>query len=253
MKPLSLLAAVAAGLVMASPALADTVPAYIAAAVADPGRPAADTERDAARHPAESLAFAGVKPGDVVVDFLPGGGYFTRVLSKAVGPKGHVYAFVPAVFATAFPKGVDGVKAIAADPAYANVTVLVQPTFSTPVPVDVIWTAQNYHDLHNPFQGGPAPDIARVNAAFLAALKPGGTLIIIDHAAEPGSGVRDTNTLHRIDEAAVKSELTAAGFKLAGESDILKNAADPHTAKVFDPAIRGHTDQFALKFEKPAR
>jgi predicted methyltransferase len=238
----------------ATPALAETprIPSNIAAAVADPGRPKDDVDRDAARHPAESLAFAGVKTGETVVDFIPGGGYFTRILSKAVGPKGHVYAYVPEVFATAFPKGVEGIKAIAADPAYANVTVLIEPKFATPTPVDMIWTAQNYHDLHNPFGGGPAPDMAKVNAAILGALKPGGVFLVIDHTAEAGSGLRDTNTLHRIDPAAVKSELAAAGFKLVGESDALKNPADPHTAKVFDPSIRGHTDQFMFKFEKPA-
>jgi predicted methyltransferase len=253
MKPFSLMAALAAGLLLAGAAIAETstIPANIAAAVADPGRPKADTDHDAFRHPAESLAFAGVKPGQTVVDFLPGGGYFTRILSKAVGPTGHVYAYVPQVFATAFPKGVEGVKAIAADPAYANVTLLIQPAFSTPQPVDMVWTAQNYHDLHNPFNGGPAPDIAKFNAAVLAALKPGGTFLVIDHAAAPGSGLRDTNTLHRIDPAAAKAEIIAAGFKLAGESDALKNPGDPHTAAVFDPSIRGRTDQFMFKFVKP--
>jgi predicted methyltransferase len=84
-----------------------------------------------------------------------------------------------------------------------------------------------------------------------AALKPGGVFIVLDHSAEAGSGSRDTGTLHRIDEEAVKKEVESAGFKFAGESQVLRNKDDPRTAKIFDPAIRGHTDQFILKFVKP--
>jgi predicted methyltransferase len=109
-----------------------------------------------------------------------------------------------------------------------------------------VWTSQNYHDFHNI----PDVDVATINRAVFAALKPRGTYLVLDHAAEAGSGSRDTNTLHRIDEATAKQEVTAAGFKLVGESDILRNKSDPHTAKIFDPEIRGHTDQFLLKFKK---
>jgi predicted methyltransferase len=141
------------------------------------------------------------------------------------------------------------VQAIAADPHYSNVTVSLQkiPELKLPEGVDLVWTTLNYHDLHNIHD----VDVAKVNSAFFAALKSGGTYFVLDHAAEPGSGPRDTSTLHRIDEETVKQEVTAAGFKLVGESDILRNKSDPHTAKVFDPEIRGHTDQFALKFKKP--
>jgi predicted methyltransferase len=247
------MAAVAAGLAIAGAAAGQSahVPANIAAAVADAGRPKADTDRDAERRPAEVLAFAGVKPGAVVVDLLPGGGYFTRIFSKAVGPRGHVYAIVPQEIATAFPKATVAINALAADPAYANVSVLLEPinALTVPSPADLVWTAQNYHDLHDPFLG-PA-DLAKVNAAVRAALKPGGIYLIVDHADAAGTGLRDTNTLHRIDEASVKSEVTAAGFVLVATSDLLRNPADNHTLKVFDPAIRGHTDQFVLKFRKP--
>lgn len=237
-------------LAAAPPALA-AVPPNIAAAVADPHRPAADRERDALRKPAQVLAFAGVAPGESVADLLPGGGYFTRIFSKAVGPHGHVYAIVPAEIAKAFPKSLATIRALAADPAYANVTVLVEPidALSAPAPLGLVWTAQNYHDLHDPFMG-PA-DLAKVNGAVFAALKPGGTYVVLDHAAEPGSGLRDTNTLHRIDPAAVRAEVEAAGFVLAGSSDLLRNPADTHMQKVFDPSIRGRTDQFILKFRKP--
>jgi predicted methyltransferase len=238
--------------VLALPAIAarERIPANIAAAVADPARPEADRARDANRKPAECLAFAGAKPGDRVADLIPGGGYFTRLFSVAVGPKGYVYSYVPSDLDARMKKP-SAVYAIAADPHYSNVSVIHAPVakFVTPEKLDLVWTSQNYHDLHDPFFG-PA-DIPAVNKAIYDSLKPGGILVVLDHAAEPGSGLRDTDTLHRIDEAAVKKEVEAAGFKLIAESDVLRNPADTHTSKVFDPAIRGRTDQFILKFRKP--
>jgi predicted methyltransferase len=224
---------------------AAAVPAAISAAVADAGRPAADKDRDADRKPAETLAFAGVKPGEQVVDFLPGGGYFTRIFSKIVGPKGHVTALTPE---GAPEKFTVAAKAIAADPAYSNVTAVQQKVADIPAgSIDLFWTSQNYHDLHNL----PGADLVAVDKAIFAALKPGGTFIVLDHAATAGSGFQDTSTLHRIDPEAVKKEVESAGFVLKGQSDLLKNPNDPHTAKVFDPSIKGKTDQFILKFEKP--
>lgn len=253
MKPFVLIAALAAGLLTAAVAAAELAPApaNIAAAVADPGRPADDRKADALRHPAEVVAFAGVRPGDSVADLVPGGGYFTRIFSKAVGPTGHVYAIVPAEIAKQFPKSVDAVQAIAADPAYANVTVLIEPidAVSAPRPLDLVWTSQNYHDFHDPFMG-PA-DLGKVNAAVLAALRPGGVYLVLDHVAAAGSGLRDTNTLHRIDPQVVRAEVTAAGFVLEAHSDLLNNPGDTHVEKVFDPSIRGRTDQFIFRFRKP--
>lgn len=222
------------------------VPRYITAAVADPARPAADTARDKDRKPAETLSFAGVKPGDRVVELAPGHGYFTRLLSAVVGPKGKVTAVTSPAKTGAPPPPVE---AIAADPHYGNVTVSLQHAAELKLPAnsDIVWTSQNYHDFHNI----PDVQVASINHAVLEALKPGGIYLVLDHAAAPGSGARDTNTLHRIDEETVKQEVKAAGFELAGESNILRNGADPHTAKVFDPEIRGHTDQFILKFRKP--
>lgn len=235
----------------AGPTLA-AIPKPIAAAVADPARPEADRNRDANRKPAECLAFAGIKPGQTVADLLPGGGYFTRLFSVAVGPKGHVYAVAPPKRPTAAadaPEPSAAVKTIAADPHYSNVSVLVlRPAdFALPAPVDMIWTSQNYHDLHN----AQNLDIAAFNKAVFNALKPGGVFVVLDHAAEAGSGARDTSTLHRIDPEAVKKEVLAAGFQFEGESPVLHNSEDPHTAPVFDPGIRGKTDQFILKFRKP--
>ena len=242
----------AAALFLAAAAHAAAPPAYVTAAVADPARPAADTQRDADRKPAAMLEFAGIKPGQSVADLIPGSGYFTRLFSAAVGPTGKVYAVVRAKPADAPADAPDRsapVRAIAADAHYANVTVNVVPLseFALAPPVDVVWTSQNYHDLHNIKD----LNVVDFDKAVFAGLKPGGVFIVLDHSAEAGSGFRDTGTLHRIDQQAVRKEVESAGFKFAGESNVLRNKDDPRTAKVFDAAIRGHTDQFILKFVKP--
>ncbi|HEX7711247.1 MAG TPA: methyltransferase [Sphingomonadaceae bacterium] len=219
----------------------------IAAAVADPGRPATDTARDADRKPAQIVAFAGVKPGDKIAELIPAGGYYTRILAKAVGPQGHVYAIVPKFFASR-PGGLDGINAIAKQ--YGNVTVVLADLndFTVPEPVDLVWTSENYHDLHN----GPSPTIAADNKAVFNALKPGGIYYVEDHAAASGAGTTVTSTLHRIEPAAAISEIEAAGFRLDGRSDLLADPADAHDKPVFDPSIRGKTDKFVLRFRKPA-
>lgn len=251
-RSLAIVAALALAAVAGCTHAVKTSTVDVAAALNDGTRPEADTKRDADRKPADMVAFAGIKPGDKVVDFIPASGYFTRVFSKAVGPKGTVYAFVPQEMLDKRATAADAVKAIAADPAYKNVQVIVKPAteFVAPAPVDVIWTSQNYHDLHNASFG--IPDYGAVNKAFFNALKPGGVYIVLDHAATAGSGSADTQKLHRIDPAVVKAEVVAAGFAYEGESTVLRNPDDPHTAMVFDPGLRGKTDQFVYKFRKPA-
>jgi len=240
--------AFAAALMLGAAAVAaDRIPAYVASAVADTTRPAADRDRDADRKPAEVLAFSGVKPGDNVGEFIPGGGYYTRLLSKAVGPTGHVYALWPDGLAKARPQMIDASKAIAPN---VSVVLFTSGPLPTPEKLDMVWTSENYHDFHNAM-GGPPPDMAAFNKSVFDALKPGGVYLIEDHAGAAGTGATQTGTLHRIDPAAVKSEVEAAGFKLAAQSDVLANPNDPHTAKVFDPAIRGHTDKMLFKFVKP--
>ncbi len=243
------MAAAAVALLASGPALAKT-PAYIAAAVADSHRPATDTARDADRKPAAMLAFAGIKPGDVVVDLIPGTNYFSRLFAAAVGPTGHVYSFEPVEFDAIFEKHHEPVPSGTLD-GYPNDTFIHASIAKLPIPqlADVIWTSQNYHDLHDKF-AGPV-DIAAFNKAVYAALKPGGTYIILDHVAKPGSGLSATEGLHRIDPAMVKKEVTAAGFKFVGESKVLRNPKDTHDKLVFDKSIRGHTDQFVYKFRKP--
>ena len=235
-----------AGLVRAA------IPAYIAQAVADKTRPEADTQRDADRKPAETLAFAGVRPGETVAELLPGGGYYTRLLSAVVGPKGKVYALPNARRPDAAPDAPDPaarLQPITSDPHYANVAVQTIKVADVTLPpgVDLVWTSLNYHDIHNVKD----IDVVAFDRAVLAALKPGGTYLVVDHAAAAGSGFADTSTLHRIDPEAVKKEVESAGFKFAGSSDALRNKDDPHTEKVFDAGIKGHTDQFILKFTKP--
>ena len=230
------------------------VPEAVVSAVADANRPDADKQRDTSRKPVETLEFAGVKPGDDVAELLPGGGYFTRLFSKVVGANGHVYALVPAPQPNApadSPDFAARVKAIAADANYSNVSVVVEPfaQLKAPTPVDIVWTSQNYHDLHN----FPGLDVAVFNQMVFEALKPGGVYVILDHAAEPGSGARDTSTLHRIDVETVKREVLTAGFVFAGSSELLRQPGDAHSVKVFDPSVRGKTDQFLLKFRKPKK
>jgi len=234
-------------LIETAPAEAQSIPAYVTAAVNDPERPAADTARDADRKPAESVAFAGIKPGDTVLELLAAGGYYTRILSKIVGLKGHVYATVPMALLATRPAAADALKALAANPAYSNVTVLIQPTGepSAPVPVDAVWTSLNYHDLHNPGPFG-AGDVPGFNRAVLAALKPGGSFIVIDHAGAVGSGVTQTGTLHRIEPAAAKAEIIQAGFTFIGQSDAIHHPNDDYTAHSTDK-----DDQFIFRFQKP--
>jgi predicted methyltransferase len=243
----------AAGLLLGSFAVralpvhaATRVSKAIAAAVDDPARPAADRERDALRKPAACVAFAGVHPGMTIAELFPGEGYFTRIFSRVAGPRGHVYEFTP----PPKPGKTVAVKAIAADPHYYhNITVLEEPVadFHLPHPVDLVWTSQNYHDLHNI----PGLDVADFDRAVYKALKPGGIYLVLDHVAPAGSGFSDTSTLHRIDPAAAKKEIMSAGFEFVGESNVLRNPGDPHTKVVFDPSIRGHTDQFIYEFRKP--
>jgi predicted methyltransferase len=231
---------------------ANGIPAYIAAAVADSARPVDDKAQDVNRKPAEVLAFTGIKPEDKVVDLMPGGGYYTRIFSKVVGPKGKVYALQPVEMDKAAPYGLQSLKSFAGTPDYPNVAILLQPAAAITVPeqVDMIWTSQNYHDLHDPFMG--SPDMAKFDKAIFAALKPGGIFLVLDHVAPDGSGLSDTDTLHRIDPGVVKAEATAAGFEFVGESKALRNPADDHTLSIYNKSIKGKTDKFVYKFRKPA-
>lgn len=232
----------------------------IVAAVADPARPqdanfdascigrenaCAGVKLDPFRKPAEMLAFGEVKPGMKVGELIPGGGYMTRLFSKAVGASGKVYLFNgPA--ANGRPLGFQPILDDKTD--YPNVS-FVETDFAklaSPEPLDLVWTSQNYHDMHNP---GRNLDIMAANKAIYNALKPGGIYVVLDHATAPGMPFNAQ--LHRIDPAMVKSEVLAAGFEFVGESDALRNPNDPHDKAVFDDSIRHKTDQFMMKFRRP--
>jgi predicted methyltransferase len=205
-----------------------------------------DSHRDADRLPLVMLGFSGIKPGDKVAELVPAQGYATRLLSAAVGPNGRVYAINIAALNQQIK---DQTKPVLADPNYKNVSYSEQTLseLKTPEPVDLVWTSQNYHDVHNVKD----IDVGAFNKTVFESLKPGGIYIVIDHAAEKGSGFSTTSTLHRSEPDAVKAEVMAAGFEFVGSSDVIANPADDHKAKVFEQGLRDKTDRYVLKFRKP--
>lgn len=218
-------------------------------------RPEQDVAKDALRKPFEMLQFAEVKPGHRVLELVPGGGYFTRVLSGAIAAQGQVYGLVPKPHERLpdklnqiFTTGYQNLQSLAQ--SLPNVQALQQDFHQVQLPadVDVVWTSQNYHDLY--LYWGPEAT-HRLNQAVFAALKPGGVYLVSDHVGQAGADVAAISALHRIDPLLVKQQVEAAGFVLEAESPLLHNPADNHTVNVFDPSLRGHTDQFVFKFRKP--
>ena len=189
-----------------------------------------------------------MKKGQRAAELMMGGGYYTRVLSAVVGPEGHVTAWQPAQFIVF---GEEYASSAAAADALPNVDVIRSPINAPELPtgLDLVFTAQNYHDMH--LAAFPSDTARRVNAAVFQSLKPGGYYVVIDHDAVPGSGLSGVQHLHRIDVATVIEEVTAAGFVLQEQRDVLSRPADTRTTDIFDPAIRGMTSQFMLRFRKP--
>jgi predicted methyltransferase len=245
MKSRIVMAATAAALLMSSAPVfaAQAVPADVSASIADTSRPQADKDRDPARHPAELLTFIGAKRGDKISELVPGGGYVTRLLAKVVGPTGHVYATNLPTLNDRFKTGVNP---IIADSSYGNVTVVEQPfgELKFPEPLDVVFTSENYHDFQN--MGMFKTDTNALDKAAFAALKPGGLYVITDYVSAPGTGTTQTQSLHRIDPAVIKQEVTAAGFVLDGESNAMMNPMDDLTKR----SGQG-SSQIMLKFRKP--
>lgn len=219
----------------------------IADVLADPARTAADRSNDVRRKPAQMLAFIGVRPGMRVLDLGTGGGYSAELLARAVGSAGHVHA-------QASEADMARIKSALSDriarSGLKNFTAHVRP-YQDPVPPEVAPGTLDlatfffaYHD-----QGGPNADRTRMNRAVFEALKPGGLYVVADHSARPGFGNSAWNTLHRIEEAFLRREIEAAGFRLAAEADFLRNPADPRDKVVFRPDQPN--DEFVLKFVKP--
>jgi len=229
------------------------VPEYIKAAVDNPDRPQTDRQRDVNRKPEQVLEFARVRPGLKIAELEPARGYYTRILCKAVGSSGHIDAVNFVLhFSPEQIKRMGG-RMMGPTPAPKtdcdNVTYSVQAATALTLPsdLDMVWTAENYHDFHNPEFG--SPDMRTFDQTVFNALKPGGVFIIEDHAAAAGTGARDTNTLHRIDPALVKQEVESVGFKYVGQSRVLHNPKDDHTQIVFKMIDK--TDRFLFKFRKP--
>ncbi len=233
---------------LAPPLLAK--PADYTPILADPLRSDAMRKLDEGRLPAQVLDFAGVKKGQTVLDFFAGSGYYSLLLARAVGPKGAVYATNVA--------GENDDKAwapFASKIPQLHVMVMPIPAMQfAPRSLDLIFTNLNYHDLYweSDKYKFPRVDVAPVLAGWFTAVKPGGHVVIIDHAANPGGDPRDvTERLHRIDPERVKADMLAAGFVLEAESSVLRRSEDDHSKLVFDPAVRGKTDRFMLKFRRP--
>ena len=215
----------------------------LAAIVASPDRSVADRNNDVRRKPEQMLDFIGVRQGMVALDLSAGGGYTTELLARTVDPGGRVYAQVPRA-----PSA--GLTARMAKPVLDNATIVAQP-FESPVPaevaasaLDIVTIMFNYHDL-----GYMNVDRERMNRAVFAALKPGGVYIVADHAGRAGTGISESGTLHRVEEAFVRAEVERAGFRLLAAADFLRNPKDPRDRETPDPAQP--KDEFVLKFVKP--
>lgn len=216
-----------------------------ASILADPRRLEAEVARDPLRKPAEMLAFAQIRPGDIVADIRPEEGYFTRLFAPAVGDTGKVYAFVPNQTA-----GRENAFADTLASTYPNVSRVTGAleTMSFDRPLDVVFMGEEYHDFTIPRFG---VDVAAMNAAVFAALKPGGLYVILDHQAAEGAGISVAGTLHRIEAVELRRQVEAAGFVYEGESDAVRVPSDDHTLSVFDESTRGRSDRFVYRFRKP--
>ena len=202
----------------------------------------------------ELIRFAGVHAGTTVIDVYPGDGDWTRLFSDVVGPEGWVYSFVPAEVAHFKNDPLGLMRTLTKEPGRENVEAVsadLVAMLEVTQPADVLWLHLFYHDLHTALIQDKGATAADFNRAVYERLKPGGSYVIVDHAAAAGSGTSDTQSLHRIDPASVREEVEAAGFVLDEESTMLANKDDPHSVKVFDPSIKGETDRFAYRFVKP--
>jgi predicted methyltransferase len=219
-------------------------PEHIKRAIESPERPAEQRARDVNRKPAETLVLTGIEPGDRVIEIAGFGQYYTMMLAEAVGPDGHVD-----VYDLPYTERFAGEASRAFAAAHPNTTYHQVDYNTAEFPqADAVLNVLYYHDLKP-----NNVDTAAMNAKLLAALKPGGVYLVIDHKAEDGSAWRDAGTIHRMGVATIREEVTAAGFELALESDILANPDDDRTQMVFTPGVRGHTDQAVFVFRKPAQ
>ena len=232
--------------VQAAPAAASLSPeARYAEALSDSRRLPEEVARDPLRKPADMLAFMNLQPGHAIADIRPEEGYFTRLFAPVVGAGGHVYAFVPNQ--TAARENAFADTLASTFPNTSRVTGALE-TMTFDQPLDVVFMGEEYHDFTIPRFG---VDVAAMNRRVFEVLKPGGLYVILDHQAADGAGISVAGTLHRIEAAALRREVEAAGFVFDGESTVVRNPADDHSVTVFDPSIRGRSDRFVYRFRKP--
>lgn len=239
-----------AAMLVAVPAATAAPDKAVAAAVANKSRLADNRELDEGRHPADVLAFAEVKRGSTVADLLAGNGYYSEMLADLVGPRGTVIPMNPPRFHKA-----ETWTTIAK--TFPNMAPMVRPVNTivlAPKSVDMIFTHLVYHDLYwqsEKFEFQRV-DVDAMLANWFSAVRPGGSVIVVDHAGPAGDTREVVEKLHRIDPAKVRADMERAGFVFAGDSDALRVKDDDHSKNVFDPAIRGKTDRFMMRFKKPA-
>lgn len=215
-------------------------------------RPAEDRRSDVRRKPVELLRFAGVQPGMTVIDLCGGGGWFTELLAHVVGPTGRIIIVNPTLFTDI--AGEELTKRLQGN-RLANVTRVDSTWTNMQIPegADIIWLGLAYHDIYVPRPDKPEwqADPVSFHAQVLAALKPGGLLLVTDHAAPVGTGKESAGTLHRIDEEFARRDFESAGFEFVSESDLLRNPADDYSKSIWAEGIMGNTDQFVYLFRKP--
>jgi predicted methyltransferase len=255
---------------------ADATPAAVVAAVRDNIRMPGDLVRDRMRDPTPAIAFSRIKAGDKVADLLPGDGYYTRILSKLVGPKGTVYAMAGMTWrgdlesmlvknkaavkqgGEPTPNPIEPLLAVQNITSYSNVVAMLYQLgaydgqFTAPEQLDAVFTADHYQDLHNPALA-VSDKVGAVTKQIFASLKPGGTYTVIADAAARGAGFTKSQSLGRVEADAVKAEVIAAGFTLDGESNAFANPADDHSKATSDASVKNKADQFILRFKKPAK
>jgi predicted methyltransferase len=241
-----------AGLLLAASLQAQQIPDNIAAAVAAPERSAKDRERDARDKPAELLTFGGVKPGMKVADVFGGGGYWSEILVRAVEPTGSVTLVNNASY---YNYAQEDLKARFGDGRLKQIKRRVVETANMDLgreQFDLLLIYMSYHDIYwvEEDAGWPKIDADRFLTQLHDALKPGGHLLVVDHAAAAGTGSSAASTLHRIDEAFARKDITSHGFLVEKSWNGLRNSADDHTKGVFDETIRGKTDRFTILFRR---
>jgi predicted methyltransferase len=243
--------ALTAAPLVAAPALQP--PQSLNVAVASPSRSPDNVKLDAGRKPAQVLSYLGLKPGMQVLDLFGANAYWAEITAPFVGSKGHVTVWNPTQFYSDKRKA--AFEAFMA--SHPNVSIVISPFEAPNLPknyADWVILNDNYHDTYwqNPKLNIPQMDPNVFVKAVYAAMKPGATIGVIDHVANPSNDTRATvEKYHRIDPNVVKADFRRAGFVLVGSSDLLRNPADDHSTEVHDPKIAGKTDRFILLFKKP--